>query len=94
MEPLHMNYLRDLIHRLHAGDSERRIARDLNLSRTTVRKYHTWAEGQGYLRPAWRCPMRQRCKPAWVRTRVFRVRSRRSSRFGRSSSICWINTSR
>ena len=37
MEHLHMNRLRDLIHRLRAGESERRIARDMSLSRTTVR---------------------------------------------------------
>lgn len=49
MERLHMNYLRDIIHRLRAGDSERRIASDLKISRTTVRKYRGWAEAQGYL---------------------------------------------
>ena len=46
-----MNYLRDLIHRLRAGDSERAIAKDLKLSRPTVRKYRQWAQGQGYLHP-------------------------------------------
>ena len=51
MECLHMNQLRDLIHRLRAGESERRIARDMNLSRTTVRKYRERAEPLGYLRP-------------------------------------------
>jgi transposase len=45
-----MNYLRDLIYRLRAGDSERAIAKDLKLSRPTVRKYRQWAQGQGYLR--------------------------------------------
>ena len=49
MERLHMNYLRDLIHRLRNGESERRVARDLGISRTTVAKYRQWAEGQGYL---------------------------------------------
>jgi len=44
-----MNYLRDLIYRLRAGESERRIALDLGLSRPTVRKYHRLAESQGYL---------------------------------------------
>lgn len=47
-----MNYLRDLIYRLRAGESERRIARDLKVSRPTVHKYKVWAEGQGYLDPA------------------------------------------
>jgi transposase len=46
-----MNYLRDLIHRLRAGESGRRIAKDLGISRTTVSKYRDWAEAQGYLRP-------------------------------------------
>jgi transposase len=44
-----MNYLRDLIYRLRAGESERRIAADLGLSRPTVHKYHLLAAGQGYL---------------------------------------------
>ncbi len=39
MERLHMNHLRDLINRLRSGESERRIAREMSLSRTTVRKY-------------------------------------------------------
>ena len=51
MEPLHMNHLRDLIHRLRSGESERRIAKDLSLSRTTVHKYRVLAESQGYLEP-------------------------------------------
>jgi transposase len=44
-----MNYLRDLIYRLRRGESERRTAKDLGLSRGTVRKYHELAERQGYL---------------------------------------------
>jgi transposase len=51
MEHLHMNRLRDLIYRLRAGESERRVARDMSLSRTTVRKYRELAEPLGYLRP-------------------------------------------
>lgn len=47
-----MNYLHDLINRLRAGDSERRIARELHLSRPTVHKYKVWAQEQGYLDPA------------------------------------------
>ena len=49
MERLHMNYLRDLIHRLRAGESERRIARDLGISRPTVHKYHQLAQVCGFL---------------------------------------------
>ena len=44
-----MNYLRDLIHRLRSGESERRIAPDLAISRVTVHKYHQTAEQLGYL---------------------------------------------
>jgi hypothetical protein len=44
-----MHYLRDLIYRLRAGDSERRIAADLDLSRVTVHKYHGLAQSAGYL---------------------------------------------
>jgi transposase len=49
VEQLHMNLLRDLIYRLRAGESERRIARDINLYRVTVHKYHVLAQQQGYL---------------------------------------------
>jgi len=49
MEQLHMNYLRDLIYRLRAGESQRQIARDLKICRLTVHKYKAWAEKQGYL---------------------------------------------
>ncbi len=46
-----MNYLRDLIYRLRAGDSERRIARDLGICRPTVHRYHLLAEQHGFLLP-------------------------------------------
>ena len=49
MEQLHMHLLRDLVYRLRAGESQRRIARDLGLSRITVRKYYDLAEQHGYL---------------------------------------------
>lgn len=52
MERLPVNYIRDLINHLRAGDSERRVARELELSRPTVHKYKVWAEAQGYLDPA------------------------------------------
>jgi transposase len=51
MERITMNYLHDLIYRLRAGESERRIARDLKVSRPTVHKYKVWAQEQGYLDP-------------------------------------------
>lgn len=49
MERLHMNHIRDLIRRLQAGESERRISQDMRLSRPTVHKYHELARQQGYL---------------------------------------------
>jgi transposase len=49
MERIHMNHLREIIYRLRIGESQRRIAKDLSLSRMTVSKYRRWAEGQGYL---------------------------------------------
>jgi len=51
MESIHMNYLGDLIYRIRSGESERRIACDLGLSRPTVHKYHALADQQGYLQP-------------------------------------------
>ena len=49
MERLHMNQIRDLIRRMQAGESERRIALDMHLSRPTVHKYYVLAQTQGYL---------------------------------------------
>ena len=51
MERLHMNYLRDVIHRLRCGESQRRIARDTGLSRPTIQKYGALAEQEGFLDP-------------------------------------------
>lgn len=49
MEHIHMNHLRDLIGRLRAGESERRIAQDMRISRPTVHKYHELVKKEGYL---------------------------------------------
>ncbi len=38
-----MNHLRELIHRLRAGESQRSLAKDLSMSRTTVSKYRARA---------------------------------------------------
>jgi transposase len=51
VERLHVNYFRDLIHRLRSGESERRIARDLHISRPTVHKYHVLAQQHDFLAP-------------------------------------------
>ena len=49
MERIHMNHLRDLLRRLRAGESERRIAQDMQISRPTVHKYYELAKKKGYL---------------------------------------------
>ena len=49
MEHIHMNHLRDLIRRIRAGESERRIAQDMQISRPTVHKYYELAKKEGYL---------------------------------------------
>jgi transposase len=49
VEPLHMHLIRDLIHRLRRGESQRRIAKDLGLARKTVQKYAQVASQQGWL---------------------------------------------
>jgi transposase len=49
VERLHVNMVRELIHRLRAGDSERRIATDVRMSRKTVHKYYELAIDHGLL---------------------------------------------
>ncbi len=51
MERIHMNYLKDIMYRLKSGESERKIARDLGVSRPTVHKYKVMAELEGFLDP-------------------------------------------
>lgn len=46
-----MNYLKDIIHRLRSGESERRISRDLQISRPTVHKYYELSKRKGFLDP-------------------------------------------
>jgi IS30 family transposase len=46
-----MNYLRDLIYRLRTGESERRISRELRISRITVHRYNELPEQRGFLKP-------------------------------------------
>ena len=50
MERIHMNHLRDLIQRFKAGESERRIAQDMGLSRPTIHKYYFNGKGKGLSR--------------------------------------------
>ena len=49
MERIHVNYYKDIIYRLRAGESERRISRDLGICRPTVHKYKLKAEEEGFL---------------------------------------------
>ena len=65
MERIHMNHLRELIYRLRAGESQRRVAKDLGMSRTTVSKYRTWAKAQGYLDPSQPLPDDATLAAAW-----------------------------
>lgn len=44
MERLHVNNIRDIIHRLQQGQSKRQIAKDLRVSRHTAHKYRQMAE--------------------------------------------------
>lgn len=41
--------LREMIRRFKVGESDRRVARDLGVSRNTVKKYRAWAQQQGFL---------------------------------------------
>ncbi|MGH7309377.1 MAG: IS21 family transposase [Candidatus Rokuibacteriota bacterium] len=46
-----MTDIRELIRRLERGEPDRRIARDLGVSRNTVARYRQWATDQGFLAP-------------------------------------------
>ena len=41
--------VREMLRRLRAGDSDRRIARELSVSRVTVKKYRKQAKEKGWL---------------------------------------------
>lgn len=51
MERRHMNEIREIIHRFRCGAGAREIARSMDLSRNTVRKYRDVAEEHGLLEP-------------------------------------------
>ena len=50
MERKHMNLIREIIRRLQLRESERRIAKDLLISRPTVHKYKVIIKRAGYLK--------------------------------------------
>ena len=52
MKRKHMNHIQDIVRRIRLGESERRIAKDMKISRGTVHKYHRVAEEKGYLEKA------------------------------------------
>ncbi len=80
-----MNHMRELIYRLRAGESQQRIARDLNMSRTTVGKYRTWAKAQGYLDATHPLPDDATLAATWGENRPnLRAPRRAWSRIGRS----------
>ena len=49
MKRKHMYHIQDIIRRLQLGESERRIAKDLQIARGTVHKYSKIAKEKGYL---------------------------------------------
>jgi transposase len=49
MKRKHMNHIQDIVRRLQLGESERRVAEDMQIARKTVRKYHKIAKEKGYL---------------------------------------------
>ncbi len=49
MEPIHVNEVREIIYRLRKGEGIRNIARSLDLSRNTIRKYRDRAAQEGLL---------------------------------------------
>ena len=91
MERLHMNHLRDLIRRLRSGESERRIARDLNISRPTVHKYREMAEAHGFLQPGSRVPDEASLLAPWGRALNRRAYLPVLSRTGTLCSAWLIN---
>ncbi len=49
MKRKHMNHMQDIVRRFQLGESERRIAKDMQIARKTVRKYREIGKEKGYL---------------------------------------------
>lgn len=64
MKRKHMNHIQDIIQRIQLGESERRIAKDMQISRATVYKYHEVAKEIGYLEKANGRPKEREIKEA------------------------------
>ena len=56
MKRKHMNHIKEIIRRLQLGESERRVAQDMKMSRLTVMKYARIAKENGYLEPGRQLP--------------------------------------
>jgi transposase len=64
MKRKHMHHIQDIIRRIQLGESERRIARDMNISRGTVHKYHEIAKQGNYLEKPDTLPRAEELKEA------------------------------
>jgi transposase len=81
--------IREIVRRVQLGEPDRRIARDLGVSRNTVAHYRLWAERHGLLTGPLPEPgvLARSCSP---RLKTARPTSSRSS--SRSASRCWSCT--
>ena len=76
--------IRELIRRVQLGEPDRRIARDLQVSRKTVSKYRAWAQQQDLTSPlpdaaTLQAQLKRRCRSArrrWCRRKWRRSVSR------------------
>jgi transposase len=64
MKRKHMNHIQDIIQRLQLGESERKIAQDMQISRATVHKYHEIAKTKGFLEKTGTRPSNSELKEA------------------------------
>ena len=62
--------IREILRRLHLGEPDRRIARDLGISRNTVAHYRGWATRHGVLSgtPVPDCALRPKLNARITRT--------------------------
>jgi DNA-directed RNA polymerase sigma subunit (sigma70/sigma32) len=66
-----MNHIQDIIWRLILGEGERRITREMHISRETVRKYHELAKEKIYLEKAVTLPSDSELMDTLVEIRLF-----------------------
>ncbi len=87
MKRKHMNHIQDIIRRLQLGESERRIAKDMQISQQTVHKYHEIAKEQGYLEKGRAQPSEVELLEALGQGYRLPSRSRRLMRIGKPYRI-------